>query len=736
MGAEHRKGYCDTILCEECFTLAGRSALPTLDVNEAGIASRYNNPSELYSFYKADVADYCHKYYMTRKYVESTKFSVIGASIKAEKKDKNVNSKLQFLKQKNRNDRNYSNMLLSSYAPTDNQIFSLIFFTTFYDIPGRVPRWATHSGSDYHGTWIPQIVRISLLRYTKPAERVLCNFSGRGTDPIECFLLQRKAVAVDINQSSVFLAQRNVSFALSLEAKTSAAFRPLIIKGDSRDLKGYLFLDESFDHILSHPPYKDCLSYSNNLEGDLSQISDEIEFQAAMLKVARESKRLLKPFRRLTLVTGDNRKDCYYQVVGFDTIKTYLSVGFEIEDLIIKRQRHCRAAPLGAFLCKNYDFLMMTHELVVILRKLPAEAESVYTSILNIGDIDNFAIKCNDERCGFNSAAKCSWHNYLNPKRKSTLRMIPNFVVSRTAVSMGTTWVVSSNEEYSLSQLIVSKIVERYGRNDAYWEEIRYPDLFDRIISEVQYIDNCREKHERNVDTSFGLDANNDEKLTRMKSDSDMLFHLGLKLDLSCEGEDDSRHYRHMMSDRFFVSEDACHPHQPSLIVIPNMDLPPCAITSGCWLSLYRREIISCVGYSINRVCEDGVVAVGVKDVRVASDPVKYAERRVFHKTHLVPLSLIVADDLKKFVPEIRDEKFRLKDFISAVSSGYQCRKEDNEISKMKFLSDVEEWKDEIEDECRAFEDPNYVIKGRRSFPIVHAVYLIYTRNRSFTATT
>lgn len=52
---------------------------------------------------------------------------------------------------------------------------------------------------------------------------------------------------------------------------TSAEYRPIIAQADSRHLEGSLFGDESFHHILSHPPYKDCVAYSTHLEGDLSR---------------------------------------------------------------------------------------------------------------------------------------------------------------------------------------------------------------------------------------------------------------------------------------------------------------------------------------------------------------------------------------------------------------------------------------------------------------------------------
>ncbi|KAI8929619.1 hypothetical protein BC831DRAFT_275831 [Entophlyctis helioformis] len=223
---------------------------------------------------------------------------------------------------------------LSTYAPQDDQLFSLFMDSTYYDVPGRAPRWATHSGSDYHGTWLPQLVRWSLLRYTQRGDRVLSNFIGRGTDAIESFLLERRCCAVDINPVAVALAQRNASFFMPPSMRISAVYRPMIVHGDSRNLTGPLFESESYAHVLSHPPYKDCVAYSSHIDGDLSRFPDPAEFQSEMARVVAESWRLLKWNGRVTLGIGDNRRDCYYQPISYQTIRTYMDGGFEIEELV------------------------------------------------------------------------------------------------------------------------------------------------------------------------------------------------------------------------------------------------------------------------------------------------------------------------------------------------------------------------------------------------------------------
>nr|KAJ3420355.1 hypothetical protein HK105_005779 [Polyrhizophydium stewartii] len=230
--------------------------------------------------------------------------------------------------------------LLTSYGPQDDQLFSLFYDTTYYDIPGRAPRWATHSGGDYHGTWLPQLVRWSLLRYTERGDRVLSNFLGRGTDSIESFLLERR----------------------------------------------------------SHPPYKDCVSYSSFIDGDLSRLPEMDDFQAEMRKVAIES------HRRVTLGVGDNRRECLYQPVTFKTLRTYMESGFEIEELV------------------------------------------------------------------------------------------PGCSIERKRVVLGTVWALKVRGPYSLPKLAMSKMIQRFGKDETVWEQVSFPEFRDAILATATYHDICAER--------------------------------------------------------------------------------------------------------------------------------------------------------------------------------------------------------------------------------------------------
>ena len=178
-------------------------------------------------FEELQQTDYSHDYYVTRN------------TLSQSKQDKSIT--------------------ITSVGPALEQLYSTRFESSFFDIPSRAPRWATHSAHDYHGAWIPQITHWAIQKYTLKGERVLSNFLGRGTDAIECMLLERRIIGIDINpvlfynQGSIKISRNNTSFPIPFPRNVSAVFRPMIMIGDARSLTGSMFSDNSFDHVLSHP---------------------------------------------------------------------------------------------------------------------------------------------------------------------------------------------------------------------------------------------------------------------------------------------------------------------------------------------------------------------------------------------------------------------------------------------------------------------------------------------------
>jgi len=255
--------------------------------------------------------------------------------------------------------------------------------TTVWSFPDRGD-WATHKG-DYRGNWAPQIARNLILRYSKPGEIVLDQMCGGGTTLVECKLLGRNAIGIDINYDAVMLTMDRLNF----------TYRPLdsnykepdikVYHGDARNLN--LIEDESIDLIATHPPYANIIPYSKSkkIEGDLSQVYSLEEYLKGMREVAEESFRVLKPKRYCAILIGDTRKHRHYIPIAFRVMQQFLDVGFILKEDIIKIQWHTKATEKKwtglaktAEECwvekpkdKHYwtDFYLIAHEHLFVFRK-------------------------------------------------------------------------------------------------------------------------------------------------------------------------------------------------------------------------------------------------------------------------------------------------------------------------------------------------------------------------------
>jgi SAM-dependent methyltransferase len=182
--------------------------------------------------------------------------------------------------------------------------------TTVWSFPER-GNWATHQGN-YRGNWAPQIPRNLILRYTQPGDLVLDPMVGSGTTLVECRLLGRNGIGVDVNYHALMLAFDRLNFepANLYEALPESSIR--LFHGDARRLN--CIEDETVDLVATHPPYASIITYSKStpVEGDLSQLRSLGSFLDAMEQVARECYRVLKPNKHCAILIGDTRRHKHY----------------------------------------------------------------------------------------------------------------------------------------------------------------------------------------------------------------------------------------------------------------------------------------------------------------------------------------------------------------------------------------------------------------------------------------
>ncbi|KAI9265087.1 hypothetical protein BDA99DRAFT_507676 [Phascolomyces articulosus] len=668
---EWRKGYDGgVIMCRPCFEVAllvdnndgssnNQEELQQQQAEqEEEVAALENVNNTTSDKYVTLIEEYTHKPYLTRDALSSTKFGAT-ASIR-----------------------------LPTYEPQPHQLFSLVFDSTYYDIPGRAPRWATHSGTDYHGTWLPQTVRRAILKHTQKDERVLSNFLGRGTDAIECFLLQRRCCGVDINPAAVALSQRNCCFEIP-PGLTSAEYRPIVAQADSRHLTGPLFADESFHHVLSHPPYKDCVAYSTHLDGDLSRFTNIEEFKEEYIKVVHESWRVLKMGRRLTLGIGDNREHCFYIPVGYHLIRQYIDNGFELEELIIKRQRYCSAFGLGTYLCVQFDFLVFTHEFIATFRKIPRENMDRMIS-LEEESIDHVRVT-------------------------RTLRGVPSSAIARKSVVMGTVWVFKPTDYYRFDQLCMSRMVERFGRDDTNWVQIELDfissyEFHNSLQNQLDESDNERstsgggdqEQNENENEEENLLSEYEQQRLKRIEENTRTLVQLGLISELS-EDSTDIMHYETMM----------CRPPQKEentplrLMVIAHI---PRLLAHH--IVLYRQTLVKLAAEAVEKLAPQGMLIVGTQDVRSPDGK-------------LWPLGMLVMEDIERSVDP---GTLKLKEMIIAVPDGYSRNRHQDilQLQQLHLNANIDTTiitaGDQEEEEDIDVDVVDEHLK------IVHATYLVFQR--------
>ncbi|MCC7570726.1 methyltransferase domain-containing protein [Candidatus Micrarchaeota archaeon] len=231
-------------------------------------------------------------------------------------------------------------------------------YTTVWSFPDR-GTWATHKGN-YRGNFSPYIPRNLILRYSKEGELILDQMFGSGTTLVECKLLGRNAIGFDINETAIKTAKERLNF--EYETNTKQEIR----KGDARELS---LEDNSIDLIITHPPYLDIVKYNPENKNDISNIRKLDEFISEIEKIAKESYRVLKKDRYCAILIGDTRRKGMYIPLAYNVMKTFLEVGFNLKEDIIKKQWNCKTTPLWKSQSKKYNFHLIMHEHLFVFKK-------------------------------------------------------------------------------------------------------------------------------------------------------------------------------------------------------------------------------------------------------------------------------------------------------------------------------------------------------------------------------
>jgi len=240
--------------------------------------------------------------------------------------------------------------------------------STVWSFPNR-GGWATHKG-DYPGNWSPYVPRNLIERFTTKGDLVLDSMMGSGTTLVECKLLGRRAVGVDINREAVMLAHDRLNF--TTEIPPVGPIR--LYMGDARNLDE--LDDNSIDLVATHPPYADMVRYGGGrVDGDLSNLTSVADYLSEMALVAGECFRVLKDGRHCAILMGDTRVHAHYVPLSFMVMVRFLETGFVLKEDIIKVQ-HNVASERERWNGPARGFYKIAHEHLFVFRK-PKEASEL-----------------------------------------------------------------------------------------------------------------------------------------------------------------------------------------------------------------------------------------------------------------------------------------------------------------------------------------------------------------------
>ncbi|KAF9345004.1 hypothetical protein BGX26_003652, partial [Mortierella sp. AD094] len=250
--------------------------------------------------------------------------------------------------------------------------------------------------------------------------------------------------------------------------------------------------------------------------------------------------------------------------------------------------------------------------------------------------------------------------------------------------------------------------VERFGRNDANWEDYKLsfkiedspgpgpgPGPGSEEVQAEQWTEEVQAEQwtEHVVDMLPPVEEEmvsyERDRLNQIQENNRMLLALGLITELS-ETSDDIGHQIKIAKDT------PCYP-PPAPTTLRMIAHIPNSVLKPHQVSAYRTAIMHLAIEALEKLPVTGVFVVGTQDLRRPDDG------------KLIPLSMLVLEDIVRVIGE---DCLKLKELIEAVPDGYQ--------KDRRKITCQAEFEEEI---CTPADQPI-----SKHLPIVHACYLVFTK--------
>jgi len=256
---------------------------------------------------------------------------------------------------------------------------------TVWDFPGKAGKNGRYIKS-YRGSFLPEMARFAIERYSKKGDLIFDPFVGCGTTVIEAKAIGRSAIGYDINEEGIKIAKEMLK-QKSLSKEENTKLIHVVRRKDSRKFTNEDILKDSgkkfVDMILTSPPYYNNLEYSKDKE-QLGTIEDYNKFLNELNKVWINCYNVLKEKGFMLVVVGDCRgtikkrkKKGLHGLIPLhiDIINQCRKIGFVLWDIIIHPIYNMNSLHNFFYMrwLKENDFQFISHDYILVFRKIDPE---------------------------------------------------------------------------------------------------------------------------------------------------------------------------------------------------------------------------------------------------------------------------------------------------------------------------------------------------------------------------
>jgi site-specific DNA-methyltransferase (adenine-specific) len=235
--------------------------------------------------------------------------------------------------------------------------------------------YIANTSNDSHPAMFPVEIPNRLVKlFTFKGETVLDPFCGIGTTGKACVSLDRKFIGIDTNPNYIAKANQNL-----LELGISKDVN--LYNKDSRNLS--FINDSTVDLIVTSPPYWNKADYGN-YDSNVGAIDNYTEFLDQTSAVFKECLRVLKPGKRMCIVTANVHQYTQEGLITFplstDFTNKMRTIGFLLVNEIIwskdgtggKWGSYGKQRPIfGSYPYPPNFYFKNIHEYILIFKKPP-----------------------------------------------------------------------------------------------------------------------------------------------------------------------------------------------------------------------------------------------------------------------------------------------------------------------------------------------------------------------------